>query len=493
MPQGTMLQYFHWYLPNDGNLWKQIKAEAPRLKELGFSTIWLPPACKGSSGGYSQGYDIYDLYDLGEFDQKGSVRTKYGTRQEYIEAIDAVHAAGMQAMVDIVLNHKAGGDEIEKVQVVKVNPDNRNHVISAPFEIEAFTKFTFPGRQKKYSEFEWNYMCFTGVDYAYNLSENGIFRILNGYGDSWEEVIGDEKGNYDYLMYNDIDFRNPSVCEELQRWSKWYWDQAKFDAVRLDAVKHISPSFYVDWLNKLRENTGKEIFAVGEYWAPGLVNILLEYLQATDNIMSLFDSSLHQNFHQASKIGKDYDMRNIFHETLVQEVPQKAVTVVANHDTQPLQSLEAPVEPWFKPIAYALILLRDEGYPCVFYPDLYGTNYKDHGNDGNEYEIWMPKIDDLEKLLQARCNHAYGIQRDYFDHPNCIGWTRGGDDENSGCAVVISNGDNGNKNMEIGKRYAKRRFIDMLGKNPAEVEINDDGWGEFYAPAGSVSVWIEKF
>ena len=56
------------------------------------------------------GYAPYDLYDLGEFDQKGSVRTKYGTRQEYIDAINAIHASQMQVMMDIVLNHKAGGD-----------------------------------------------------------------------------------------------------------------------------------------------------------------------------------------------------------------------------------------------------------------------------------------------------------------------------------------------------------------------------------------------
>ncbi|MFP1495627.1 hypothetical protein ACLB1Q_02310 [Escherichia coli] len=37
------------------------------------------------------------------------------------------------------------------------------------------------------------------------------------------------------------------------------------------------------------------------------------------------------------------------------------MTLVANHDTQPLQALRAPVEPWFKPLAYALILLRENG------------------------------------------------------------------------------------------------------------------------------------
>ncbi len=491
MQNGTMIQYFHWYLPNDGTLWKHIKEDAPHLKNLGFSTIWFPPAFKGSGGGYSVGYGTYDLYDLGEFDQKGSVRTKYGTRQQYIDAIDAVHAAGMQAMVDIVLNHKAGGDEKEKMKVVKVDLRNRDKVISAPFEIEAFTRFTFPGRQKKYSEFEWDFMCFSGVGYAADINETGIFRILNGYGDSWQKMISAEKGNYDYLMFNDIDFRNPDVREELQRWGKWYWDQVHFDAVRLDAVKHITPSFYLDWLQKIRENTWNEIFAVGEYWAPGRLDLLLEYIKDTNNEMSLFDSSLHNNFYNASNEGNGYDMQRILDETLVKTFSEKAVTVVGNHDTQPLQSLEAPVEHWFKPIAYALILLRNEGYPCVFYPDMYGAHYKDKGKDGNEYEIWLAKVDELEGLLQARCNHAYGTQRDYFDHANCIGWTREGDDGHSGCAVVLSNGDNGNKNMEIGKRYAGKKFIDMLGKNADEVEINNDGWGNFFAPAGSVSVWTE--
>ena len=492
MQNGTLIQYFHWYLPNDGNLWKQLKEDATHLKDLGFSTVWCPPAYKGSDGESGVGYGVYDLYDLGEFDQKGSVRTKYGTRQEYIDAIDAIHASGMRAMVDIVLNHKAGGDEKEKIKVVKVDPNNRKKVISAPFEIEAYTKFTFPGRQKKYSDFEWNYMCFNGVDYAADINEIGIFMILNGYGDSWDEMISDEKGNYDYLMFNNIDFRNPAVREELQRWGKWYWDQAHFDAVRLDAVKHITPSFYLDWLNKIRESTGKEIFAVGEYWAPGRLDLLLKYIEETNNVMSLFDSSLHNNFCLASNEGNRYDMRRIFDETLVKAYPQKAVTVVANHDTQPLQSLEAPIEAWFKPIAYALILLRDEGYPCIFYPDLYGAHYKDKGNDGKEYEIWLAKVDELETMLHARRNHAFGIQRDYFDHPNCIGWTREGDEQHSGCAVVISNSDAGNKNMEIGKRYAGKKFIDKLEKRNEEVQINEDGWGNFFAAAGSVSLWIEK-
>lgn len=55
-----------------------------------------PPAYKGHQGREDVGYGVYDLYDLGEFDQKGSVPTKYGTREEYLSAIRALQARGLK-------------------------------------------------------------------------------------------------------------------------------------------------------------------------------------------------------------------------------------------------------------------------------------------------------------------------------------------------------------------------------------------------------------
>ncbi len=490
MTNGLMIQFFHWYTP-EGVLWKEIKEKAGWLADLGITSVWLPPAYKASAGGMSVGYDCYDLYDLGEFDQKGSVPTKYGTKEEYQQAVKALQDAGIQVIVDIVLNHKAGGDESEKVMAVKVHEHDRNEQADEPTEIEAFTKFYFPGRNKKYSDFVWDHQCFTGVDYNHENGETAVFNFLSEYGDDWEEMIDDEKGNYDYLMYCDIEFRNPAVRDELSRWAKWYHDTIPFDGVRLDAVKHISPKFYNEWLGRLRHETGKEIFAVGEYWAPGKLDLLLRYIDATEGNMTLFDSALHHNFHIASKSGQDYDLRTIFDDTLVKVMPDKAVTLTDNHDTQPLQSLEAPVEPWFKPLAYAMILLRQEGYPCIFYPDLFGVSYVDKGQDGNDYEIFLNKVECIEEMIHARKQHAYGMQRDYFDHGNCVGWTREGDEEHTGCAVVLSNGDEGSKSMEIGQRYAGKTFKDMLNKRQEEVLINEEGWGEFLCPAGNVSIWVE--
>lgn len=488
-----MLQYFHWYIPTDGSLWNQLAADADHLAQLGFNAIWLPPFYKGKEGANASGYDVYDIFDLGEFDQKGSVRTKYGTRDELKKAIDALHNKGLQVYADIVLNHKGGADEIERISVRRVDPDDRTQFTSEPFDIDAYTKFTFPGRQGKYSNFIWDHTCFSGVDYAADLDETAIFAIRNDYGEGWEEVIDTEKGNYDYLMFADVEFRNPAVREELKYWGTWLLQETGIDGVRIDAVKHISPKFYNEWLDHLR-HTKPDLFAVGEYWAPGELPLLQKYIEATEGRMTLFDASLHHALYHASLSGRDFDLTTIFHNSLVADRPNLAVTVVDNHDTQPLQSLEAPVEHWFKPLAYALILLREGGYPCVFYPDLYGAHYVDKGKDGQDHEIFLDTCPHIESLLRARHQFAYGQQRDYFDHPNCVGWTREGTDENenSGCAVLLSNGDDGFKSMEIGQRHSGKTFVDYLGAHPAEVVINEDGWGEFPVQAGSVAVWVVK-
>ena len=487
---GTMIQFFHWYTPGDSFLWNHVKDSANYLSDLGITAVWLPPAYKASAGGNSVGYDPYDLFDLGEFDQKATIPTKYGSKEEYLEAINSLKEKNIQVIVDIVLNHKAGGDELENFQVVKVDENNREKVISDVFEIQSYTKFTFPGRGDTYSNFKWDFTCFSGVDYAEGL-DKAIYQIFNDFGDGWDNIVDNEKGNYDYLMYNDIEHRNPFVREELNHWGQWYHEQTNFEGVRLDAVKHISPDFYKEWLHNLRSNTGKDIFAVGEYWAPGDLPLLEAYINATEGCMSLFDSSLHHQLHNASK-NPDFDLREIFNDTLVASQPDKAVTVADNHDTQPLQALEAPVETWFKPIAYALILLRKDGYPCVFYPDLFGASYKDYGKDGNEHEIFLDKVDAIEPLLKARKDYAYGNQKDYFDDPHCIGWIREGNEEHAGCAVLLSNKDANHKAMEVGQLYAGKTFYDFTGHLEEKVSIDENGWGDFLCPPGNVSVWIAE-
>jgi alpha-amylase len=230
---------------------------------------------------------------------------------------------------------------------------------------------------------------------------------------------------------------------------------------------------------------------VGEYWSDN-IEALHHFIDVTGGDVALFDAPLHYNFTEASKTGNNFDMRQIFDGTLVQQQPALAVTLVENHDSQPLQSLESVVESWFKPLAYALILLRRDGYPCIFYADYYGAHYKDTGRDGQEYEIWMDKHQwIIDKFLEARKEYAFGDQYDYFDHANCIGWTRLGDEEHlGGMAVVLSNGGDGTKWMEVGQ--PNQTYIDLTEHIDEPIVTNDEGWAEFRCLAGSVSVWIPK-
>src|SRR5690554_6807970 len=95
MSNAVMLHAFEWNLQNDGNHYKWLADSMPEFKELALAAIWLPPFCKATSNS-DVGYGIYDLFDLGEFDQKGSVRTKYGTKEELQHAIKTLQAAGLQ-------------------------------------------------------------------------------------------------------------------------------------------------------------------------------------------------------------------------------------------------------------------------------------------------------------------------------------------------------------------------------------------------------------
>ena len=160
------------------------------------------------------------------------------------------------------------------------------------------------------------------------------------------------------------------------------------DGFRIDAIKHISSNFFSDWIDHLEQQQGRDLFVVGEYWTYNLAT-LSWYAANTNGRMHLFDAPLHLNFHSASKAGGTYDMRRILDGSLMQSIPLLAVTLVENHDTQPLQALESVVEDWFKPLAYAIILLRREGYPCIFHADYYGASYRDKGRDGNEHDISM--------------------------------------------------------------------------------------------------------
>lgn len=492
MIQRTLIQFFHWYTPAGGTHWDEVAERAASLAEMGVTDVWLPPSCKGASGGHSIGYDTYDLFDLGEFDQKGSVATKYGDRAALEAATGALRQAGLRVIHDAVFNHKTGADETERVHVRRADPFDRTQIEEESFEASVWTRYTFPGRGGQHSQFIWDHKCFNGVDHIDDPSEDGVFRLVNEYGDGeWNSDVDAENGNFDYLMGSNVEFRNFAVYEELKYWGRWMAEQLPTDGFRIDAAKHIPGWFLRDWAGHMRDAVNPDLFIVAEYWH-GHLPTLQDHIALTDRQYCLFDAPLHFRFFDAAKAHADFDLRTIFDGTLVAADPELAVTIVSNHDTQPLQAMESAVEPWFKPLAYALILLRADGVPCVFYPDLYGAKYCDTGGDGQEHEVEMPKIACLPALIAARAKYAHGEQVDLFDDPNCIAFMRQGTAEYPGCIVLLSNVGEAWKEIDLGPDHAGAAFRDVLGHCEEEIRADDNGRAKFRVWGESVSVWVRS-
>ncbi len=474
MTNQTMIQFFHWDYPADGRLWDEVASSAADLARAGITALWLPPPNKAQGGAADVGYGCYDLFDLGEFDQKGTVRTKYGSRDQLLAACAAARDAGLAVYIDTVLNHKGGADAVEVVEATPVSHENRNIEIGPPRDIEAWTSFSFPGRGATYSSFQWRWQHFDAVDYDQRTGDRSIFRLRDK---TFETQVDPERGNFDYLLFCDLDMDSDAVRDELFAWGDWIMATLDVDGFRFDAARHIRFFFFSEWLDRVRAlRPERALFAVGEYFTGDLAT-LRWFIEQSGRCMTLFDFPLHFNMRAASRADGGFDMRRIFDGTLVAADPEMAVTFVDNHDTFHVGGGE-PIADAFRAQAYALILLRAAGYPCLFYPDF-------RPNDAR-----APLQPLLDVLLAARRDFAYGAQTDYIDDPDVIGWTRAGDDDHPrALAVVLTDGPAGVKRMATTR--PNRSFHELTGISAVMVATDGEGWGDFACPAGAITVWVE--
>lgn len=92
---------------------------------------------------------------------------------------------------------------------------------------------------------------------------------------------------------------------------------------RLTQHRHFSEKFTDKWVEGIREEFGKDIFFVGEYFSPD-VKQLQNWLDKMHRKFCLFDAPLMYNLSKLSTTA-DSDMRKVFDKTLVQEQPTSAV------------------------------------------------------------------------------------------------------------------------------------------------------------------------
>jgi alpha-amylase len=117
----VLFEAFEWHSSADHKHWQRLRKALPSLAAIGITGLWLPPGSKAKDA-ESNGYDIYDAYDLGEFDQKGTVPTKWGTKRDLVDLAVECKSHSISLIWDAILNHRAFADATETVTVVEVNP-----------------------------------------------------------------------------------------------------------------------------------------------------------------------------------------------------------------------------------------------------------------------------------------------------------------------------------------------------------------------------------
>ncbi len=321
----VILQPYYWLMPDTGTYYSMITDLIPEFNVAGFDSLWLPPPTKTLAGDIATGgYEPYDYYDLGEFDQGGRIRTRWGTRPQLENLISVAHQFDIDIIADIVANHRVGGE-------LEYNPF---------VEDETATNFM-------------------------NIS-SGLLRM--NYTHFWPN----EYGTGDTLQYGDfpdISHANPEVQREMYDWGRWLRDEIGFNAFRFDTSNGIDPEFIKNWMLNVTNTWG-----IAEYWMryPD-PNKISEFLDETQNTVSAFDFPLMVELRDMSNLNGDYDMRELVNIGLSAIKKDQSITFAVNHDTY----RDAFNIVNNRHMAYAYILTH-EGYPTVFWMDYLDLNLHHH-------------------------------------------------------------------------------------------------------------------
>lgn len=301
-PNGkVVLQAFWWDCRNDQyqNDWYTYLAKlAPRLKDMGFDGIWTPSPCKGNSGGFSMGYDVYDHYDLGDKDQKGTVPTRFGTKDSFLRLIAVAHANGLEVYPDVVLNHVIGGEEDDKA------PGDR---------FKKFRYFGYGGRDRgRWAKDWWNF---------HPNPDHGCTT-----GDICEQKFGPD------ICYRDADHGGGGnglyMRTQARHWLVWLRKQTGADGFRFDAVKHFEPYVVEDLLYNAMGDR-RDFFAVGEFI--GSQQQIDSWCDQVQNRCGTFDFALREALADIVESGGYFDMGTLPNRQ--QKNRLKTVPFVNSHDT----------------------------------------------------------------------------------------------------------------------------------------------------------------
>jgi alpha-amylase len=431
---GVLMQTFYWNAPSlegrEGKWWDYLSGEVAGLAQDGFTAVWLPPASKAAEWN-SMGYDPYDYFDLGEFNQKGNTQTWFGTKAELEALIAAVHGSGLQVYADVVINHNSGGD------VEEPNPIDG---------ISRWTKFT-PASGK----FLRDWTCF----------HSSTYETMDGFA-----TFGDMP---------DLCHRNPHVYGTMMELGRFLFEDLGFDGFRFDFVLWYGP-WLVKGIAEYRyqrvPGTFLKPFCVGECWDSdrsiedwlGAVNTFM------DDPVSAFDFPLHYNLKGLCD-SYGFDLRGLTSQTVMEGTPAQAVTFVDNHDTirDPNNAVNND-----KMLAYAVILTH-EGYPSVFWQDYFGFNLAQRGTPNG-----------IAALVSVHEKFAGGSTAVLYADQNLYIMQRSGYGGLPGLVLVLNNRGDAWNGATVGSQWHSARLQPVAWWGSGDTSRPNDQWTD---ANGQVGLW----
>ena len=267
----VILQAFWWdyWNSNFENSYANYLTElAPRLRELDINAVWVPPFVK-NTGTNSVGYSPFDFYDLGDKYQKGSVTTRFGTKDDVLRMIAVMHANGIEVIADAVVNHTVGaGGENNGAGGEDPNAwddkwKNFRYVCyETPYKDGGQSDYwNRKGRWPK------NWQNFHANE-AHKKNDDDWTAGHWGPDNCFYEGAYGQSSNV--KGYNPVQEKN-YMRDQARDWIMWFKKQTAVDGVRWDAVKHYPEWAQQDFLYNVKYSLpdfakgGEGMFSVGEF------------------------------------------------------------------------------------------------------------------------------------------------------------------------------------------------------------------------------------
>jgi alpha-amylase len=510
----VILEGFWWDYQNNNypNGWSNYLADlAPRLHDLGIDAIWIPPCIK-NSGTNSVGYGPFDAYDLGDKYQKGSLRTRLGTKDELLRLVAVLHANGIDVIQDAVLNHVsdagsktgAGGQDSNNTSLMTNNgyKNFRYVCYSHPAGDESRTDYL--SRTGRWSK---NWENFYPNQFNNHYNTNDWDMILFGPDVSYESNAygGSSNATYNPSQYSDY------MRTNARNWLVWFKKQTGADGFRFDAAKNYPYWAVQDFIYNLKYNAswangGSNMVAIGEYVGSGSeedtwISNVKTSNGGTEDLVGTFDFGFRGAIKAMISGSGSYDLSNIAGSQ--QSNRFRTVPFVNNHDTfRPIKDSTGNIIGWdagnelgghIDPsdvrlsAAYAIAFAVD-GSPQVFFEDLFNLE-----NTGKRYTHLptsttnLPVRDDILNIIwcHQKLNFKKGAYKVRWQAPDVLIIERGynGGPENSYAIIGINDNYTTWQSATIQTDFgANKQLHDYSGANSSDIWTDANGKATIWVP-----------